>query len=231
MIRILGYQHLGDQRLSRNAAFDDTRRCGSLHDRALARAAAVARSARDQDAEGGRHDIETLGDILADLVERTAAAGAGLILDIHDLLDPFEMRRQRTAVGLAHPIAVRPSGLRFGGDLGLGERRLDILETQLQLIGIELFGTAAEPVAPKRLEDRPQTFDFRTGTLELAGLFEDERAERVNIIRQVRFHEHGSSESAEERPVNQQSAVPVAGARHGRGASPVPPEEPRAARP
>ena len=91
--------------------------------------------------------------------------------------------------------------------------------------------TAAEPVAPKRLEDRPQTFDFRTGTLELAGLFEDERAERVNIIRQVRFHEHGSSESAEERPVNQQSAVPVAGARHGRGASPVLPEEPRAARP
>ena len=86
-------------------------------------------------------------------------------------------------------------------------------------------------MAPKRLEDRPQTFDFRIGTLELAGLFEDERAERVNIIRQVRFHEHGSSESAEERPVNQQSAVPVAGARHGRGASPVPPEEPRAARP
>ena len=109
-------------------------------------------------------------------MERTAAAGAGLILDIHDLLDPFEMRRQRTAVGLAHRITARPSGLRFAGGLGFRERRLGILKAQLQLILIELLGTAAEPMTPKSLDDRPQAFGFRVGTLELAGLFEDERA-------------------------------------------------------
>ena len=37
-------------------------------------------------------------------------------------------------------------------------------------------GTAAEPMTPKSLDDRPQAFGFRVGTLELAGLFEDERA-------------------------------------------------------
>jgi len=66
-------------------------RCGSLHDRAFARTAAIARTAGDQHAEGGGNDIEAFGDILADLVERTAAAGADLILDINDL---FEMGGQ-----------------------------------------------------------------------------------------------------------------------------------------
>jgi hypothetical protein len=36
-------------------------------------------------------DIEAFIHILANLVDRAAAAGAGLILNIDDLLDPFEM--------------------------------------------------------------------------------------------------------------------------------------------
>jgi len=72
-----------------------------LHDRALAGAAAIARTARHQNAEGGRHDVEPLRDILTDDMEIAAAAGAGLVLDIDDLLDPLKMRRQRAPVGLA----------------------------------------------------------------------------------------------------------------------------------
>jgi hypothetical protein len=41
-------------------------------------------------------------------VERAATAGAGLVLDIDDLLDPFEMRGQRAAVGLSIRIQSRP---------------------------------------------------------------------------------------------------------------------------
>ena len=44
--------------------------------------------------------IDPILDILADPVERTAAAGAGIGLDIHDLPDPFEMRRQQATVVL-----------------------------------------------------------------------------------------------------------------------------------
>jgi hypothetical protein len=176
VIGILGYQHLGDQCLGRNAALNDPRRRRRLHDRALARTAAITRPPGDHDAEGGRHHIEALGDILADLVEGAAAAGASIALDVNDLFDPLEMRGQRTAVGLAHRITARPSGLRFAGGLGFRERRLGILKAQLQLILIELLGTAAEPMTPKSLDDRPQAFGFRVGTLELAGLFEDERA-------------------------------------------------------
>lgn len=104
MIGILGYQHLRDQRFGRNAALDDPCRRRSLDDGALAGPAAVARPTRHQHTESGRHDVEALGNILADLVERPATAGTSLVINVDDLLDPFEMGRQRTAVGLAQPL-------------------------------------------------------------------------------------------------------------------------------
>jgi hypothetical protein len=104
VIGVLGDQHLRDQRFGGKAALDDPRRCLGLHDRALARTAAIARTAGDEDTEGGWHHIEAFGYILADLVERAAAARAGPnainFLDIDDLLDPFEMGWERTPVGL-----------------------------------------------------------------------------------------------------------------------------------
>ena len=105
MVGILGNQHLRDQRLGRQPALDDPWRRRRLDHRALARAAAVARPTCDQHPEGGRHDIEPLGNILADLVERTAAAGAVLALDVDDLLDPLEVRWQGAAVALARAVA------------------------------------------------------------------------------------------------------------------------------
>ena len=61
-------------------------------------------------------NFDRIGDILADLVERAAAAGAGLVIDIDDLLDPFEVCGQRAAVGLARLIILSARGLRFAGD-------------------------------------------------------------------------------------------------------------------
>jgi hypothetical protein len=160
-------------------------------------AAAIARAAGDQHAEGGGDDIEAFGNILADLVERSAAAGAGLILDVDDLLDPFEMRWQRTTVVLAWAFA---PGLGHRGitcSLRATERGLDILQRQLELIGIKLLGLAAEPVPLEGLDDRLQPLDPSIGLAlgiaeigQCAGLFEDERTQRVNVIGKVRFHQH-----------------------------------------
>jgi hypothetical protein len=178
MIGVLGDQHLRDQRFCRNAAFDDPGWCRSLDRRGLARAAAIARAAGDQYPEGGRHDIEALRDVLTDLVERVATAGADLVLDIDKALDPLELGWQRTAVGLARTLG---TGARLLlGVLSFGESRLDFLQVELGLIGIELLGTAAEAVTLESLDDRSQALDFRLEDLErieLAGLVEDERAE------------------------------------------------------
>ncbi len=200
-----------------------------MDNRTLTRAAAIARAAGDQHAKGGGHDVETLGHILTDLVERAAAAGADLILDIDDLLDPLQVSRQRAAVGLARAIRRGPASL-LHDVLGLGQSRLDLLEGKFELIGIELFGPAAEPVPLQGLDDRLQAFDLGLKNLQrikLAGLFEDERAERFDVVGKVRFHEHGSSESAGGAPVNRQSAGRSGGVRHALGASP----DPRARRP
>lgn len=60
----------------------------------------TARAAGDEDTQGGRHDIETLGEVLSDLMKRAATTDTCLRLDIDDLFDPLQMCRQRTPVGL-----------------------------------------------------------------------------------------------------------------------------------
>lgn len=91
----------------------------------------------------GGHDIEAFGDILVDLVERAAAAGAGLILDIDDLPDPLEMGGQRSAVGPGRSFAWSLACL-APGELGLRECGLNFLKCQLELVRIELFRLAAK---------------------------------------------------------------------------------------
>lgn len=163
-----------------------------VNDRVLAGAAAIARTAGDQHAEGGGNDIEALGDILADLVERAAAAGAGLILDIDDLLDPLEMGGQRTAVGLARAFARRLACL-APRELSLRECGLNFLKRQLELVLIELFRLAAKTMTHQRIDDRLQPLVLGPKNLEkiqLVGLFEDERTQRIDVIGKVRFEEH-----------------------------------------
>ncbi len=228
-IGVLGDQHQRDQRFGGNTALNDPRRRRGLHDRTLARTAVVARTARHKDAEGGRDDIEALGHILADLMERTAAAWANFVVDVDDLLDPFEMGGKRAAVGLALPDALIRYGRRLAFYPRLAERRLDILETQLQLIGIELLRSRAEPMAHEAVDDRLQPLDLPVGLSlggrelgELPCLLKGGRASRFNIVGKVGFDEHGSSESVAESPVNRQSVARSDGARHARAASPDP---------
>ncbi|GAY21268.1 hypothetical protein SFOMI_1805 [Sphingobium fuliginis] len=229
MIGILGDENLGDQRLGRNAALDDPRRCWRLQDRALARTAAVARTPGDKDAEGRGNDVAPLGDILADRVERAAAAGAGLVLDIDDLLDALEMCGQRAAVGVARSSGVLLAGRGITRRASLAQRRLYVLEAELELIGIELLGTPAEAMAHEGIDDRLQPLDLGIGLAlgegdlgELAGLFGGERAERFDVLGKVRLCQHGRSESAIAHPVNRRSAALVDVGRHARGASPDP---------
>lgn len=62
-----------------------------------------------QDTKGSGHDVEALSDILANRVQRTAAARTGFVFDVDDLLDALKMSRKRAAVGRARLIAA--SGL------------------------------------------------------------------------------------------------------------------------
>ena len=60
MIGVLGDQHLRDRRLGRQAALDQPRRRGRLHDNVLAGPAGVFGPAHDQHPELRRNDVEPL---------------------------------------------------------------------------------------------------------------------------------------------------------------------------
>ena len=113
--------------------------------------------------------------------------------------------------------------------LRASERGLNIFQRQLELIGIELLGLAAKTVPLERFDDRLQPFDPRIGLAlgiaeigQYAGLLKDERAQRVNVIGKVRFHQHVLVESVRAYPVKRQSGAGSDGALHARGASPDP---------
>ena len=77
-----------------------------------------------------------------------------LVLDIDDLLDPFEMRGQRATVGLARVIGLGLPGCRFACGTCLTQSRLDIFQAELKLVGIELLGTSTEPMTHEGVDDR-----------------------------------------------------------------------------
>ncbi|GAC1572807.1 MAG: hypothetical protein NVS3B5_01910 [Sphingomicrobium sp.] len=56
------------------------------------------------------------------------------------------------------------------------------------MIGIEFFGPAADAAGLRCLDDRPKALKLAVGVRQLAGLFEEDRAQRLNVIRTIRFH-------------------------------------------
>jgi hypothetical protein len=154
MIGVLRDQDMRDQRLGRDAAFDDARRSQRLHDRTLAGTAAVAGTACHQDAEGGRHDIEPLCDILADDMESAAAAGADLIFDINNLLDPLELHWQRASVDLARSALAGPLHHLIQTGIHTRQRGIEFFERELELIVVELLRSRPEAVALEGGDDR-----------------------------------------------------------------------------
>ena len=75
VVGVFADQHMGDERLRRQPALDQPRRCRRLEHRALAGTAAIFGSAGDDHLELGRNDVEPLRDVLADPVHGTATAG------------------------------------------------------------------------------------------------------------------------------------------------------------
>ena len=147
VVGVFADQDVGHQGLGRQPALDQSRRCRRLHHRAFAGAAAIFRPAGDDHLELRRDDVEALRDVLADPVQRAATAGTDLLgrLD-HDLF-AWQVLRQRAAIDtplLAARRLQRRVGLLFL-HLGFGERLLEVLEGQLQLIAMDrLLGAPAE---------------------------------------------------------------------------------------
>ena len=127
-----------------------------------------------------------------------AAHGVSCFLvDIDDLLDPLKMGGQRSAVGLARAFALRLVHRGITCSVLTAQRRLDILQGEFELIGVELLGLTAEPVPLEGLENCLQPLDPGIGLAlgigeigQCAGLFEDERTQRVNVIGKVGLEEH-----------------------------------------
>ncbi len=117
-------------------------RRGRLNHGVLASPAAIARADDALHPILHRHDVQHLARGLANDVERSAAASAGLGLRIDAYLDARQMFRQLAAIalgGFARLFASCSAGLTaFAGFLRCGRRRGQI-EDELQLIGIELF--------------------------------------------------------------------------------------------
>ena len=80
---------------------------GRLHHRLLAGPAAVARAADHPHPQLGGDDVEHLARVLADDVQGPAAAGAALVLDVDQDLDPRQVRRQGAQVAPARTRGVR----------------------------------------------------------------------------------------------------------------------------
>ena len=110
MIAVFADKHLRQQRLGGHAAVDGTLRRRRLDDSALAGTAAIARPADHPHPHLGGDVVQHLGAVFADGVQAAAAAGAGLVVDIDDDLDPRQVRGQCAAVALH----------RFGGGRGRG---------------------------------------------------------------------------------------------------------------
>lgn len=98
VIGILGDQNLSDGCLRRNPAFNQSGGSRSLNDDILAGPAGILRTADDQHAELSGNDIELLADVLTDPVQITPTARAGMVIDIHDHLDAWQVGWQRTPV-------------------------------------------------------------------------------------------------------------------------------------
>ena len=159
MVGVLADQDMGHQRLGGQPALDQPRRRGRLDHRVLAHPAAISGPAGDDHAELRRDHVEPFGDVFADPVHRAATAGTGLVAGLDHALFARQMLGQSAAIDttlLATRRSLHPVGLlRLG--LALGDRLFEVLEGQLQLIGVRrLLGAPSKQGPLQLLDDRPQ---------------------------------------------------------------------------
>jgi hypothetical protein len=163
MIGVLAHQHLRQQRLGRHPAGDRPLRGGSLHDCLLTGPAAVARATDHLHPQLGGDDVEHLARVLADQVQALAAAGAALVLDVDQDLDPRQVRRQGAQVASPNPGRPRgaiPRGHLLLRRLGCRDSLLEVLQAELQLVGVEPLRAPAELPALQLPDQEPQLLDL-----------------------------------------------------------------------
>jgi hypothetical protein len=152
-----------EERLGGHPAGDRPLRSGSLHYPLLTGPAGVAGSADHLHPQLGRHEVEHLARVLADRVQVTAAAGAGLVLDVDQHLDPRQVRRQGAQVAPARsrrPRWIAALGGGFLRRLGRGDGLLEVFQAQLELVGVELLRAAAELAALQLPDQEPKLLDL-----------------------------------------------------------------------
>jgi hypothetical protein len=98
VIGVFLHQDVGDRRFRWQPAFNEPRWRGGLDDAVLALTTRVFRPTRHQHAVLRRDDIQPLGAIFTNDMERPATAGAGFVIDIDDDLDTWQMRGQLSAL-------------------------------------------------------------------------------------------------------------------------------------
>jgi hypothetical protein len=191
VIGIFGHEHLRDRRLGWQSALDQPRRCWRLHHHVLASPAGVSGPTNDKHPELSRHDVEPLTCILADPMQRVAAARAGMVIDIDHHLDARQMRRQRSAVHAALCGSACPFGRMGRLNLGLAVCRdlLDFFQTKQHLIFRQRLRAPAEAMTL-------QFFDDLAKPLVLCPLGNQHRLQRAGIVgKSVRRDCHGGIRS------------------------------------
>jgi hypothetical protein len=129
-----------------------------LNNDILTGATGILRTTNDEHPELSRNGIELLADVLADPVKNIPATWAGVVVDIDEHLDAWQVCRKRASVG---PPLRRPCLMfcRRGYLFLCLAGRLDLFglfKAKKKLIVRERFGTAAEAVTLQFLDDLAQ---------------------------------------------------------------------------
>jgi hypothetical protein len=146
MVGITGHQHMRHQRLGRNAAFNQARRCRRLHHCTGAAPAGELRSLCHDDPELRRDHVQPLGSVLANHHHRRPAARARGVLGRQRHLNPRQVRRERATTGppLGGIVPTQRRVLLLGLGILFGNRLLKCFQTQLQLFLRQPLGAGAE---------------------------------------------------------------------------------------
>ena len=179
----------------RQATGNDTVRHRSLYNRLAAASAAVDRAPGDPDAQVQGHGVQTLRFLDVDLVQGSAAARAASVLRLDHHLIALEMGRQVTEVAPSRRAPGTPVFFAvlsiLPGSLDRRDLLLDVFQGELELLGIEALGPAAE-LCSNQLPDhqfQPLTLGIGLlkGTLEVIA-FGFQSIERNSLPLNKGFH-------------------------------------------
>jgi len=107
--------------------------------------------------------IEHLARVLTDRMQAAATAGAGLVFNVDQHLDPRQVHRQSTQVASLNPGRPRgavPRSHLLLRRLSRGHGLLEVLQTQLQLVRVALLRAAPELPALQLPDQEPQLLDL-----------------------------------------------------------------------